>query len=218
MNKKLFITVFTIGILLIGISNLSAIIYFNDIVCYFNDTPEKQDLVNSMIDGAANFLKAHSEATVFLSLYELADLQNEFNIIDSNTAIKSAIQSIDNALASFNNAVNIGKKIGYNDVKTTMFTAFNYDALCIDRRFNVEIFARVKSFLQKADIIGIYQENISNIGEIRTILTDIRDTLNLNKKPSVELCWKLSQGFSETELFGNYSTVVGNNILQNCPR
>lgn len=202
----------------IGVSKLDGLIYYNDIVCFFNDVPEKQEMAKNMIEGSNNFLKAHSEAFKLLSVYEMSELQTDICTLDATASVKNSILYIEQALINFENAISIGKKIGYNESKMNWFTTFDYEYLRVEKGLNAEIYSKVKYSLQKGDVLGLYQQNITNLKEITNILVDIRDTLNENKKPSIDSCWKLLQKLSEATLWGNYATIIGNNILQNCPR
>jgi len=218
MKKKSMIVFMMMVVLGIGVSKLYGLIYYNDIVCFFNDVPEKQDMAKNMIEGSNNFLKAHSEAFKLLSVYEMSELQTDICTLDATSTVKNSILYIGQALINFENAISIGKKIGYNESKMNWFTTFDYEYLRVEKGLNAEIYSKVKYSLQKGDVLGLYQQNITNLKEITNILVDIRDTLNENKKPSIDSCWKLLQKLSEATLWGNYATIIGNNILQNCPR
>ena len=126
---------------------------------------------------------------------------------------EKAIAGLESAKVNYMEAKNIGERIGYIEAKTNWFKEFDYDGFITNNKLNKEIAGRVKSYLLKADILGIYGKSIDDIDKILSTLGNIRRQLQISKKPGIRIFWSLFQQYAEAALFGNYATVMGMSVL-----
>lgn len=215
MKVWLFATLFTILTL-----SLCGFVTLNNIECIFNEVPQKAALKDGMVKGSAFFLQSFSTSNQLLKIYE----ESETGVFDKDKAIslaKEVIETLNLAKTYYSNAKKIGEEIGYSPEKITRFSSFNYDAYIAQWNLNPDVANAVKGFLEKNDVLGIYQQNIDNIGEIviemNGLVSDL-DTVDAQPKPNVERYWKVLQLFCENALFGNYSTMLGTEVLSHCER
>jgi hypothetical protein len=206
--KKIFLVMFT---LILYISGYSFIV-MNDINCSFNEGPEKILLEDNVILGATHFLNSKSNADLLLMEYEKSGRQ-EFNFTLALEYVEKAIAELEISKEKYVKATEIGERLGYIETKQSWFKEFNYDTFIVENNLNREIAGIVKGYLIKGDVLGVYRHNLDNIDGILTTLSSIRDQVKIGKKPDISIFWNLLQQYSEATLFGNYSTVIGRQIL-----
>jgi len=192
--------------------------YMNDIICSFNgDTTVKAELETKMIKGASLFLQSQIAALQLLNEIEIStDASSSLTVFKSR--VKEAIFLLEASKLQFIAAYESAKQLGYNEAKKELFTTFDYSKFISTNGLNKEIAIKVYSYLQTFDILGAHNQNIENINSTLNILYEIRDTQNLGVKAGNYKYWELLQAYAETLLFGNYSTMMGTEILSNCPR
>jgi len=210
--KKIFLTV-----LILAFSfQVYPVIYFNDLNCLFSEGPEKAVIDKNMVSGSTYFLESKAFADLLLMEYEKSSNQ----VLDFDAALgyaEKALACLEKAKEFYVDAKNTGAKIGYIDTKKKWFHSFNYDQLIALHKMNKEIAGKAKNYLANADVVGIYQQNITNLDIILTTLTAIRDQLKVNQKPGTLEAWNLFQQYSHASLFGNYATIMGITVLGGGP-
>jgi hypothetical protein len=209
--KKVFLVIFISTVVL----NLQAFIWINDVDCVFSEGYEKSVLREQVISGTMHVLKSKSYIYSFFYEYEKSALQS-YNTSESLIFIERSIAELESAKIEYNIALRIGKSIGYINSKVNWFKSFDYDDFVKSNNLNSEIALKVKNYLSSCDIIGIYQQNISNINDILDSLYLVRDRLKAKIKPELKIIWKILQQYSEAALFGNYATLMGSTILGQC--
>ena len=205
-NTVIFIVCMSFSYLVMGL------ITFNDIVCAFTPSLEKATMQEKMISASTKFLSSYSVALQFLAIYEAAS-QKELDYSSSISDIKKTLAELKQAQALYEEAKQIGVYLGYNELKRSNFTFYSYDKAILENNLNSELAGEVRMYLERMDIIGIYQKNIANIEEIKTIIDTIEIELKENRRPAIQLVWKLLQKYSHAILFGNYATIMGGEIL-----
>lgn len=212
--KMLFLTVTVLGI---GMS-LQGAMYMNDVICSFNgDITVKAELESKMIRGASLFLQSQVAAFQLLNEIELST-DSSLNLTVLKDRAKQAIALLENSKSQFTEVYGLAKQLGYNEVKRELFTTFDYPKFIITHSLNKEIATKVYGYLENFDVLGAHNKNIENINNTLTIFYEIRDTQDQGLKPGNNKYWELLQAYSETLLFGNYTTMMGTEILNNCPR
>ncbi len=196
-----------------------AFICVNDIVPIFGDEggEKKQEIENHVISGASLFLRAQSSANLLLNQYELSGTQ-PFNFTEAREYTETAISLLENARVQYVKAKQGGEETGYNTQKVELFKSFDYENFITVNRLNKDVAEKVRGYLGKGDITGIYQRAADDIGGILTTLYNIRDSLGNDVKPDIKLFWSLVQQFSTASLFGNYTTLMGTTVLNNSGR
>ncbi len=195
--------------------NIFSSIDVNDIMCAFAESAEKKYIEENVIDGSTQYLISKANATLLLCEFEKAG-RAEFNFPLALEYTEKAIEALETALGYYGTAREIGQRLGYSTQKVDWFKSFNYDDFAKSNKMNMEIAAKVKGYLSKCDVLGIYQHKMDNLKSILLTLNSIRNELKDNQKPSASIFWKLYQEYAESSLFGNYSTLIGKTILGNC--
>lgn len=200
--------------LLMGLclSQLNAVICLNDIVCVFTPGSEKVEIEQDMISAATLFLASKANADLFLMEYERAS-NSELDIAAALNYAEAALANLQKARDTYVHAMELGQKIGYLEYKRQWFQSYDYAKAISSRQMNVEMASKVTSYLSNMDVLGIYSENVVYVDKILKTLGEIKGKLQLSQTPAIELVWQLLKEYSETTLFGNYSTILGGDIL-----
>jgi len=209
--KKLFVLSF---ILILG-AHLHGLLFFNDLVCAFNEGAEKMQIENRVVEGSVHFFMSKSHADLLLKEYEQSAM-TELDKAQALAHVENAIVELQTSIGKYQTAADIGKRIGTMQFKIQWFKGFDYGAFATDHKLNPIIANDVSGYLSKGDIVGLYQKNLARLDEIATTLIQIKTTLKNGEKPGVGVLWTLVQQYSETLLFGNYATMMGRSVLGNC--
>lgn len=174
---------------------------------------QKSILSEHQKNGALHFLEAKAYADLLLYEYEKSALQ-PFEPAASLEHLEKAIAGLEAARIRFTEAIDLGKKIGYNPDKVKLFRQFNqYDRFIERHRLNRHIAGEVKEYLQDADILGAYQHCLDDMEELLNTLFAMQVELKAGRAPGIREYWQLLQQFAEAALFGNYASVMGTHIL-----
>ncbi len=211
--KKLLVLSF----ILILAASLHGLMFFNDLVCAFNEGAEKMQIENYVVEGSVHFFISKSHADLLLKEYE----QSAITDLDKTQAlvhVENAIAELQTSRSKYQSAVDTGSRIGYIQLKLHWFKSFNYGAFASEHKLNGIIADDVSGYLSRGDIVGIYRQNLKRLDEISDTLFQIRTILKNGEKPAVPVLWNLVHQYSETLLFGNYATMMGNSVLGNCDK
>jgi hypothetical protein len=211
--KKVFLV--TIIALLAFSLKIYAFVWANDLECLFSENPEKTILSENLVNGSIHFLKSKQYADLLLYEYEKSALPG-YNFFPSLDHIEKALYELNSAKTKYREAITIGKRIGYNEAKVNWFKSFDYDSYSTMNNLNAGTAQRVKNYLIKNDVLGIYQHCIDEVDEIVNTLNLMKDKARSGKQPEITLYWRLLQQYAEASLFGNYATMMGGTILGNC--
>jgi hypothetical protein len=210
MKKIMFVLLFSAFAL-----SIHGLLCLNDLSCLFSEGSEKVQIEDNVVAGAIHFLNSKANTDLFLMEYEKSARQS-FNYSLALEYVEKAIDELEAAKGDYTSAAEIGKSIGYIEKKIAWFKDYDYDTFITKNNLNKEIAGIVKAYLINADILGVYKHSIESINELLNILYVMRDKVKVNKKPDISTCWLLLQKYSDTTLFGNYSTRMGLEILSNC--
>lgn len=207
MKKLLVIT------LIITLSvGLRGLLFHNDLIGAFPEGVDRIQIENHVVEGSVRFFMSKAHADLLFKEYEqssVADLDKTQSLTHVENAIAELQQSIDN----YQNAADTGARIGYHQARRQWFTSFDFGKFSDEHKLNRGIADEVSAYLSKGDIVGVYRRNIDLLNQIAATLRQIRDTLKKGDTPSVSLLWTLVRQYSETLLFGNYTTMMGTTVL-----
>jgi hypothetical protein len=206
--KKLLI----FGLLVtLGVS-LHSLLYYNDLIGAFPEGVDKAQIENNVVEGAVHFFMSKSHADLLFKEYERSAI-TELDKSQSLIHVENAIAELKISMGKYQNAADTGKRIGYNQEKLQYFKNFDYGEFAAQNHLNSQVAAEVSTFLSKGDIVGVYNKNIDKLSGISATLDTIRDTLENGDKPDIHILWTLVQQYSETLLFGNYTTMMGTSAM-----
>ncbi len=212
MLKSLVLVILFAGL---SISNLMGVIAANDIYCSFNDVPEKGQIEENVVQGCTNFLK--SKAAFYMLLVEYEKSCNQpADIQKMNEYLEETIASLEVSVDFYIRARDIGQRIGLNPQKLDWFRTYNYNMLVANQHLKPDMSMKVRQYLSKGDILGVYNQNIFNINDLLVELTGMRLKLAKKIKPDVTAMWRILEKYTDTLLFGTYSTRIGKAVLNNC--
>lgn len=214
-KKKITMFILSASLFILFANVLPAFIYMNDIVCAFNESPEKLLLEANVVEGTKYFIKGQISIASLLYEYESQTTTTTSTLSSLGYADK-AIADLKLSIEKYQEAKSIGERLGYNENKKSLFESFPYDSYIASHELNFDTATAVKSFLEKFDIIGIYDQNISNIKDIIELLQTIQTQLSAKATPDVDKYWILARKIHETSLFANYATTMGKTTLQQC--
>jgi hypothetical protein len=183
----------------------------NDIVPVFPDK-DKGAIEHYVIEGAAAFFKAQADVMNLFSLGEMG-ARGPFDFSTALSLVRSAEEQLRKAKSSFIQAYDLGKSAGYVESHLSLLKDFDYDGFALREGLNEVIMNRVEAYLAKGDITGFYAQMTEDIDGMIESLTEIRGQLENDLKPKTSAMWQLLQQFSETTLFGNYGTMIGQTLL-----
>jgi len=197
-----------ITILIFFIINLSSIVVVNDHNKAFPE-PDSGTIEDNVIDGASDFLSSYSKTLLALSGSD-ATTSKSSSHLNSLEQINSALEKIWAARLKYLNALEIALKSTYLEKQQTQLKSFDYSMIIERLQLDEGIASKVIQFLKSGDIIGVYRSNIKNIDEVVIMLQYIKEVLQNGFQPSEEDIAHLFTIYSNTMLFGNYSTILAN--------
>jgi len=85
---------------------------------------------------------------------------------------------------------------------------FDYESSRETNGLNRDIFYRVKKYLVKGDVTGLYVLLESDMASIIRQLQTVKTSLDAGTLPGLSLLWRLNQTYSESLLTGQYTAEV----------
>jgi hypothetical protein len=160
-----------------------------------------------IVEGAGYFLDSYSYTLQFMRKVELAG-SRELNYPDLNQLLDSALLSMQNARDTYKLLKETADITPYNPVVIEALNNFDYDRYCEENGLNDEIFNRVKSYLVKGQVTGIYGKLLADMETMIVLMRSIKINIDNNLFPPVKAVRKLNQTYSTSLLFGQYVAAV----------
>jgi hypothetical protein len=213
--KKTILTVMLVITFFTG--QIFAFVYANH-ACKANDAcggegkkSSGSNMGQMIIEGAGHFLMSHSEMLKFLNKIELSELTGP-DYSELQDIINRAIESMENASETYKNLISIAKETPYNMDVISKLRIFDYAGYMKTNGLNRVIFKKVKYFLRKGDVIGVYIYLKSDMDSIIEQLVNIKSNVDSEVFPEISLLWRINQKYSESLLFGQYVAEVFKNL------
>ena len=191
--------VLTIVISMIMGLPIYAVMAMNNVVCAFNgDDTVKNSMESKMVDASSLFFQSHIEALNLINEVELSSKMG----FDFNGALEytnKAIKLLESARLKYTEVLETGKNLGYNELKRSMFTSFDYESFISTYNLNPVVAKRVHAYLAVFDVIGAHNQNIDNLSSCLSTLYSIKANLAVNKLEN-GLYWELISKYSDTLL------------------
>ena len=215
MNKKikfLLLKVF-VGLIILIFVNINAysLLVGNYSECGFGGG-KSMTIRTYIINGAGYFLNSYSGIQTFLNRVELSEM-NGTDYKEMREILYKTIEDMEKAKDSYYNLKQEAENTPYNPVMINLLLAFDYDKFQEERGLNLTVFDDVKNYLSKGDIRGIFSTILSNSESILEQLYTIKEWVDADKFPEIFTLWRVNQAYMETQLFGQYSSEVLNEIL-----
>jgi hypothetical protein len=166
-----------------------------------------------IVQGAGYFLDSYSSALEFMHKFELGEI-NGINYEELSVILDKAIEGMTNANATYTALKQLADNTPYNMAVIDALKDFNYDGFRRSNGLREDAFNRVKKFLEKGDIRGIYGENVTDTANILNLLTRIKARVDAGQFPILSDVWQLNPLYSDTQLFGQYVSQVFFKVLE----
>ena len=222
MIKKLkrFISNFFLGVLILILFNT---ITYSRIVGNWADSGFEGDGGKSealtsfniriyVIEGAGYFLNSHSNFQEFLNRVELSDL-NGIDFNDMREILYKAIEDMEKAKNVYYNLKKEADITPYNQVMINFLLDFDYDNFREEKGLNLIEYNKVKNYLIKGDIRGVFSTFLLNSESILEQLYTIKEWIDSDKFPEISILWRVNQAYFEAQLFGQYTSEIFYSIL-----
>jgi hypothetical protein len=209
---KVFIFVFIVFVFYVGVF---PIVKANDSDGGFD--PPDGEKSNSgirryVIEGAAYFLNAYSQITLFLNKIELSEIQGtDYNELQE--IINRAAADMNAAKETYTTLKQIADITPYNQDVIAALADFDYQDFMEKNNLDGYVFEKVKNYLKKGDIRGIYDQSLLDTVEILNYLTTINTAVDAGKFPVLSDLWNLNQICSQSLLLGQYTSMIFHEIL-----
>lgn len=194
------------SIILFQVIHLVGAICLNDIAEVYPDG-KSSEIEAYIIDGAEKFLSSYSDSLLLMKEYEISS-NSSFNSTMALLRTESALKKLEESRSSYAKALEMAENVPYVKAFKDKLESFNYEKYINDEGLNTGLANEVTKFLNVGDVKGLYIRNLERIDKIIEILSRIKSSLNEGRIPIVNTLWYLLQNYSETALFGNYSTIL----------
>ena len=154
-----------------------------------------------VIEGAGHFLNAYSNILLFLNRVEKSGLE-EMDFKEAALIVNRAIENMDNALAVYNQLIDIAERTPYNKNTIAKLMDFDYNGFMSRCGLNNIIFKEVKMYLSNGDVIGMYKYIRNEFLLIRKSLRKVKNDIDTENIPIISSLWTINDEFSKTLNFG----------------
>jgi hypothetical protein len=134
---------------------------------------------------------------------ELAD-NRELNYPELSQILDSALVNMQQARDTYKLLKETADITPYNPEVIEALKNIDYDRYCEENGLNDEIFNRVKSYLVKGQVTGIYGKLLADMGIMVDLLQKVKKNIDKNLFPPVKTVRQLNQTYSFSLLFGQY--------------
>jgi len=210
--KKIILITALITALLTG--QLLAFVYANHSCLAYNDCENGEgaraagtSIGGLIIDGAGYFLKSHSQVLMLLNKVELSELHG-MDYPGMQALVKDALENMEKAGETYQSLIAAAKQTPYNPGVIEKLLVFDYETFSESNGLDRDIFSRVKKYLDKGDVTGLYVLLAADMASIIQRLQAVKTSLDAGTLPGLSLLWRLNQKYSESLLTGQYTAEV----------
>jgi hypothetical protein len=214
--KKILLTVTAVLILFTG--QMFAFVYGNDLCKVYSEYPPK--IVNNgndtgmcvlIIEGAGYFLSSQSDMLLFLNRLELAGLSTP-DYAELQYLLNRAVKNMEKAVETYKTLASTAAVTPYNPQVISQLMEFDYTGYEKTNALNVEVFARLKTYLSKGDINGVIFIMKRDMESILQQLYVLKAFVDKQEFPGLSLLWRVNQSYQQAMLSGQYVAEVFNNL------
>ncbi len=199
-------------ILLTG--NFFALVFANDIIVVYqqpNPDTKSASLNYSIVDGAGYFLNSYSDFLLLLNRVEMSGKQS-FDYTEAGLIASRTIKKMENLKSTYLLIIKQTAGAEYNTDVLKMLEIFDYQGLQEKAALNPVILNEVKTYLIKGDIAGIFSKIVNETGQLLAGLNEVQKQIESGIFPDINGLWRLNQKYAEMMLFGQYVSMICNEI------
>jgi len=157
--------------------------------------------------GAGHILNAQSGAAAYLNRVETASLYGT-DFDDQREILYKVIMEMEMAKSNYEAINELAAVTPYKKSSIEKLLAFDYETFCARAGLNPYIFDRVKEYLCKGDVRGLFARVLKDADVILDQLYSIKEFLEADKSPGINTAWKLNQTFYDFVIMGQYAAQV----------
>jgi hypothetical protein len=174
--------------------------------------PMSMSMHNYIVEGAGYFLDSHSNFQLFLSRVEMSEINGVY-YNKLREILYKAIEDMEKAREAYYNLKIKADTTPYKENMIEALRAFDYDGLRETNRLIPYIFEKVKGYLSKGDVRGLYADVLSKTETILEKLYNIKESVDIDQFPEINELWRINQFYSESLFTGQYTSEVFRSIL-----
>ena len=156
-----------------------------------------------IVQGAGYFLKANSDIQILLRHVELQELEG-IDYQEMQRMVNSALENMNNAKQTYEILILTALKTPYNQSVIDILKDFDYESFMKENGLNGVIYEKMRGFLQKGDITGVFKYTYSRCLEIIYLLDAINLAVSRYYLPGLSIFWRLNESTADVSLFGSY--------------
>jgi len=160
-----------------------------------------------IIEAAGYYIKSNSDYQLFLREIELSG-PNGPNFAVLQELVNNAIENMRMANTAYWQIWQASEALDYDPVVLEKLCQFDYPGYQAGNNPNPVIFEKAANYLKNGDVRGTYRQANIAAAEILQGLEILKSSIDKNKLPKLNACWRLNQLYLETELFGQYVSEV----------
>ena len=193
---------------------LLAFVYANHSCLAYNDCKPLEASLSAgrsigglIMEGAGYFLKSHAQVLMLLNKVELSELHG-MDYPGMQALVKDALENMEKADETYQSLISAARQTPYNPEVIAKLLVFDYETFRETNGLNSDIFYRVKKYLVRGDVTGLYVLLESDMASIIRQLNAVKVSIDAGTLPGLSLLWRLNQKYSESLLTGQYTAEV----------
>jgi hypothetical protein len=158
------------------------------------------------IEAAGFFLQSNSNFQEFLKKIELAEIYgvNDEELIE---LITRAYENMEMAQSIYYRVWQFSKSLERDPVVLQKLAQFDYELILEEKRLIPSIFNDVEKYLKPGNMPGAFEKIYNDTSQILQGMKTLK-TINASNSKDILLCWEVNQRLLESELFGQYISIV----------
>ena len=176
--------------------------------------PMSMSMHTYIVEGAGYFLDSHSNFQAFLSRVEMSEI-NGVDYNELREILYKSIEDMEKAREAYYNLKITADNTPYKEPVIEALRAFDYDGFQEANGLIPYIFEKVKGYLSKGDVRGIYADALSSMESLLEKLYTVKESLDTDQFPEIKELWRINQFYSESLFTGQYTSEVFKYILSN---
>lgn len=166
-----------------------------------------------IIDSAGYYMQSNGFYQQFLNKVELSEIYG-INFWELAEIIDNALVNMELSNAVYYELWQTSKTLDYNSLTLYKLKQFNYADYQKEHGLNLCVFDQVSDRLRAGDVIGVYENAYNDTLNILDKLRDLKASIYAFQLPEVADCWRITQFYFETQLYGQYVSEVFFAILR----
>ena len=160
-----------------------------------------------IIEGAGYVLDARAAVSTFMNRFEMAELTGT-DYAGMREGLSDAIENLEKAKFIYMFIEFLAANTAYNEPVIERLKVFDYDGFQKQWGLYPNVFDRVKGYLSRGDVRGVWAEVSKDIDLLLLRLYALKSSVTTYKLPNVQSVWQLNQVFSDNFFFGQYFAMV----------